>query len=205
MSYKTYQDQIAAEGMAAIEGSTTIQATVREIFRIYETHEHALDIIAGGVGQLKTTAEAHIGAYCSDASEARNKRKAVNNVINDISRICRNVTDKSIVLAKREGGSYEYRVAEPRPRKGAVPEGEPIKGTLTSPVPAFTATEGALLDRIATLEDELKIAEAQVANWRSAPLHSPDSTLLRMIENFGEETFGELVVNAIRRNRGVVE
>lgn len=205
MSHKTYQDQITTEGMAAVEGSSTIQATVREIFRVYESPENALAVIAGGVGQLKTTAEAHIGTYCDNESEARNKRKAVNNVINDISRICRNITDKSIVLAKREGGSYEYRVAEPRPRKGAVSVGPSVKGTLTSPVPAFTPVEEGLLVRIADLEEELKVAEAQVANWRSAPLHSPDSTLLRMVENFGEKPFGEMVVNAILKNRGTVE
>lgn len=48
------------------------------------------------------------------------RRKVVNNVINDISRITRNSVGKSIVCTKRKA-PYEYAAVEPKPKAAPAP------------------------------------------------------------------------------------
>lgn len=106
--------RIRDEALRAMKDKGTLQAIVRELLgskKVYPTEAHTLNIICEGVAQFK---EASI---LSD--EYFNNRKAtekiVNNIINDVSRICREITGYSIKLKSRKGG-YKYEPVKYEPR-----------------------------------------------------------------------------------------
>lgn len=113
--------------MDAVRSKGSVQAVIRgEINDRKASGEdlsHIATAIAYNVTQFKHTAEAIIVANADDPAAAR---KQVNNVINDVSRICREETGFSIVNSVRKAGNWQYDPQPPKPRSVATP---PVKET----------------------------------------------------------------------------
>ena len=90
----------------------TIQTICREMLAKDPNSPELLDTI----GKYKATQEHYIDALLFDADKAT-RRKQVNNRINDISRICREVAGQSLVCTSRKNHEYGYVLPKPRARK----------------------------------------------------------------------------------------
>ena len=116
----------AAKNAAAHGGK--VQTAVRDYLADPEmTMDGRLSAICSEVEAFKTWAEDH---HIDNDPE---KRKAVNNIINDISRICRKQEGVSIVCTQRKGG-YVYEAKTVTPKTSI----SPVFGRATGEVTTFT-------------------------------------------------------------------
>lgn len=105
--------KLSDAAIGALEGRNNLQSEIRNIVDNNDP-SFAADIIAKEVGVFRSEAQPWIQAADTTESIAH-RRKQVNNIINDISRICRDSIGKSIVLVSRKGG-YTYDAIDPKPR-----------------------------------------------------------------------------------------
>lgn len=110
--------QLSNAAMAALEGKNTLQSNLRNIIDGCDPVT-ALDVIARECSEFRNEAENWINT-ASSPEEVAQRRKQVNNIINDISRMCRDSLGKSIVCVSRKGG-YKYQPEFPKPRANPVP------------------------------------------------------------------------------------
>ena len=93
----------------AVHSSGKVQSIVRDFLNDCTDKEYALEIIAESVGTFRKDMEVWI-------DNDTDKRKRVNNVINDVSRICREAVGYSIQCKTRKGGEWVYTPVERAPR-----------------------------------------------------------------------------------------
>ena len=126
--------QLAIDMMDGLTSATSIQKSVRDTLESALSVNTGLREVCGAVAEFKTYTEEHMP---TDAIDAQGQRKRVNNLINDVSRICREVTGKSIRCTSRKGG-YVYEALEPAPRPKkytiGVKFGEPVPAEWSTPV-----------------------------------------------------------------------
>jgi len=120
--------QLAIDMVDGLASSTSIQEGVRNTLEVAGTVSQGLDTVCAAVAEFKGYTEENMP---EDAMEAQGHRKRVNNLINDVSRICREMTGKSIRCTSRKGG-YVYEALEPAPRTSKT-----IPAEWTTPTPAF--------------------------------------------------------------------
>jgi len=108
--------QLACDMMEGLASSTSIQESVRRTLEEAITVASGLEIVCGAVAEFKDYTEEHMTPI---ESEQQGQRKRVNNLINDVSRICREMTGKSIRCTSRKGG-YVYEALELAPRKSKI-------------------------------------------------------------------------------------
>ena len=177
---------IMEAAMKAAQGAGTVQAAVRETFTSQ-----------GVVDGLKTVCSA-VAEFKTEMDTKDVDKKVVNNIINDISRISREVTGLSIVLKSRKGG-FVYSARSPKPRATKP------KATLTPPAsvgPVFGAAEKDLLEkRIRDLEDDLALSITSQLEAERRPVEQPYEVLQQMLDRFGEDKMGEMVIDIIRKDR----
>ena len=119
----------------------SLQQTVRdyaaECYENGETDQLVASGIAVAVGMYRKAMQGSIDA----SDDPKGVRKRVNNVANDVSRLCRELTGKTIVCTSRKSHTYEPR--DPKPR-------EPKSESKTSPVTPKQIEEvtqgGAIID-----------------------------------------------------------
>ena len=106
--------QAAAE---ALTGKVSLQSEIR---KIVDTHNDlgAASEIADQMSEFRSASQTWIDQG-GNAEEVQSRQKQVNNVINDVSRICRQLIGKSIVCKSRKHHTYE--AVEPTPRRTSVP------------------------------------------------------------------------------------
>ena len=117
------EDLFDAACNAVVHGSN-VQQTVRDMLADPEMSvDDRLHVVCHEMGKFKDWSE---DAFVFGDKD---KRKAVNNVINDVSRICRNTHNKSIRCIRRKGG-HVYDAVDPAPKKTASTAGgaTPIAG-----------------------------------------------------------------------------
>ena len=102
----------------AVESGANIQSEVRKVIDTQSERE-AINTICEGVAEFKEWAEDHF-VSAAGIDHVNDRRKQVNNVINDISRICRKDLDVSIRCVSRKGG-YVYKAATPTARPKPTP------------------------------------------------------------------------------------
>ena len=105
---------IASAAMDAMRGGSNLQLTVRHFITDHSDVEGVLwtgDQIARQVTEFRKEAERFLKS-CDD-SDQDTERKRMNNIINDVSRICRKELGQSIVCTSRKTGTYGARAASP--------------------------------------------------------------------------------------------
>lgn len=120
--------------MDAVKSAGSVQAEVRDLIANNPSHR---SVIAEEIGVFKTKAEA---TYIDGDAV---KRKQVNNVINDVSRICREEGGYSIRLKSRKGGFVYHAVdnASVAPRKVSKPKPKPSAEPIFPGKPPITTEE----------------------------------------------------------------
>jgi len=159
------QQDIVEHAIVATKSGGSVQETVRKVLTT-QPEKEALSTVCGAMVEFRTTMEDWIN---SDPTLVQDRRKRVNNVVNDVSRIVRESIGHSIVCTSRKGG-YVYK-AKPwtpsvRPAKTALP----IK-------PAFT---------FASIEE---MSEFVAVNLPVRVLHD-------MLKRYETEDFVEFVTKA---------
>lgn len=106
--------QAAAESLT---GKVSLQSEIR---KIVDTHNDlgAGNEIADQMSEFRAVSQTWIDQG-STPEEVQSRQKQVNNVINDVSRICRQLIGKSIVCKSRKNHTYE--AVEPKPRRTSIP------------------------------------------------------------------------------------
>lgn len=128
----------------AAKGGRTVQSRVRDLIASRIPSEPAEDIancIASAIGVFKTSQEGDIVASFSK-EERGPARKVTNNIINDVSRIVREVLGYSIVNKKRTKGVYDYEAVwhVPTPR-GKAPSAAAAPAEAVCVLPHFDRTK----------------------------------------------------------------
>ena len=116
----TMQQDIVEHAIVATKSGGSVQETVRKVLTT-QPEKEALSTVCGAMVEFRTTMEEWIN---SDDELVKDRRKRVNNVVNDVSRIVREGIGHSIVCKSRKGG-YVYEAKEwtgaPKPAKTALP------------------------------------------------------------------------------------
>ena len=160
-------DSLVATAMDALITGNNLQSVVREMIM---SDTKSLDTVAEAVGVFRYEAEAFIN---EDPDSVLARRKRVNNIVNDVSRICREITGKSIVIKSRKDG-FVYTVREPKPRKetGTTEAITPREGLTADGVDelntlrVITATAGSTIDWLLTTNDIDQVARIFVNKLR---------------------------------------
>jgi hypothetical protein len=132
------------------------------------------ETICEAMSEFKTWAE---DEFVSVADDKQKARKQVNNVINDVSRTCRESgSGFSIHLKSRKGG-YIYEAREPVPRASSIPPamGYPTAKSEDSDFCAEDITEEILSDYIAA---------------------NPVTVMAEIFKQYDRERLGEIMVMA---------
>jgi hypothetical protein len=120
----------AQAAVSTIEGQK-LQSMVREFIAERSTCSfpwHQIEIV-DSVAEAVTEYRGHIQEWIlEEEKERQSRQKKVNNVINDISRICRELLNHSIICKSKKGGNvYEaVEVEEKAPRTVGVGATAPI-------------------------------------------------------------------------------
>jgi len=116
----TMQQDIVEHAIVATKSGGSVQETVRKVL-VTQPEKEALSTVCGAMVEFRTTMEGWIN---SNDELVKDRRKRVNNVVNDVSRIVREGIGHSIVCKSRKGG-YVYEAKEwtgaPKPAKTALP------------------------------------------------------------------------------------
>ena len=163
---------IASAAWDSVTGKNTLQTEVREVLAS-GTSDCTLPIICSEVQIFKKEANEKQLSLTPEASKIF--QKTVNNIINDISRICREVTGKSIVCTSRKEATYDAR--EPKPRKVAA------------------KTETRDVGTIRTVHDSTDILETVETFTK----HHPTVVLGILAQKMGRERLGKEVVELLKR------
>lgn len=115
---------VEAAKNATVTGGT-FQASIRDMFD-NEEPENALEIITQAVSQYRRQMETSYIVQGGTDKAVSERRKVVNNTVNDIARLTRQRTGKTVVCVKR-APHFEYEVRDPKPRNTAAsPSVDPL-------------------------------------------------------------------------------
>lgn len=124
------QEAMTTKMEEALNTGATVQSGIRLFIRQHRDEDvqpvSIATAIAEVVGDFKTNSERHI-IFAAPLEEQVTLRKKANNIINDVSRICRDTLGYCIVNHKRSGGEYSYKAIP----AGPVAE-KPKKSILTA-------------------------------------------------------------------------
>jgi hypothetical protein len=177
--------------LEALRCGVSIQQSVRKVLSIMH-EDNAADHIAEEMGLFRQAADTIIDAAPA-GSEQVAVRKRVNNVINDVSRICREEIGKSIKLKARKGG-YVYKAEDWEPKPKATP----------SPAAAVSSdveTINKLKEQISELEGKLALKNSLVEMYREA-FKDPTKTMEELVSRgTSVNDLGKAVVEVMRRSQ----
>ena len=161
---------LSKSAFKALEGKQSIQEDVRAIVDKHDRKLKAAEEIAEEVGSFRRYAEAWIQSATGDEDTIAKRRKVVNNVCNDISRISRDLTGYTIQCGSRKDHIYEARVPNPRPTSSTIT-------TPPSPVPPPSKAAPVLN------EEEL----------RYLARHRPVSVMSALLDELDSDRFMEVL------------
>lgn len=181
-------DSLATAMWSSYRSTSTVQGFIREELKKVEEESTCLDEvmnnICGAVAAFKTATEDQIEGIAHDKELVKLRRKQANNVINDVSRICREVVGQTVKLKSRKHG-YNYTYAE-------VPDD--FKGT--PPTKAFTPPVGKTLIETRELDSVLKelesssammLKQAAEAKAMTGLLKDPEMLAKFYVRQYGED------------------
>jgi hypothetical protein len=187
---------VVSSALDAVKGGAKLQSTLRTY--IEECHEidWKHEITANAVASMCTTFHskvskwANAGEYEEGAIDSvKARRKAVNNIINDISRICRAELGHTIRCTSRKGGHvYTASKVAPTPLRTTTdkdltiePKGPAMSGLI----------EGVAMKELAALNTMLD--------------NDLEASLKRLHENFSYEAMGRVVMDRLKARAKKVE
>lgn len=97
----------------ALKGGHSLQKNVRDYFNARGTSGGVINDVADCVSEFRRHAEAYINEGTTD-EDVSIRRKVANNICNDVSRICREMTGFSIKCTSRKNHTYSPEVYTPR-------------------------------------------------------------------------------------------
>lgn len=177
---------LSSKCLESLRNGVSIQQEVRKILNTMD-EDSAGKHIAEEMGKYRDAADSIISA--APESERKAVQKRANNVINDVSRICREEIKRSIKLVSRKGG-YVYRAApwEPTP-----------KSVVVATSGEDSAEVKRLKEEVAKLKRELEMKEAIVKAYRRT-LEDPEDCISEMIDRGATpDDIGHAVVKVMRR------
>jgi len=144
-------DEIVASMTRSVEAGASVQSTVRTM----HSQGASVDEVAEGITAFRRRIEVE---WLREQSDQAAARKRINNVINDVSRLARDLWGKSIVCSSRK--EHTYVAVEPseraeKPRSTPTP----TEGTTPAEDAAAKAEIRALKNRVEALEAALEQAE----------------------------------------------
>lgn len=190
MSMTLTPDQIANVMESAAKSGASLYNTIRE---------HA----ANG-GHVDVVAEA-CSAYKRAMSDNENQ-KAVNNVINQVSRQCRELWGYSIVCTSRRDSTYA--AVPPKPKAPSTASGGAVTHEeLFAPAVKSTADVDALLHEIANLKSRLEHVNevkkellAENSALREAPATNPSALVRAIVAAHGKDEAARLIVDVLKES-----
>lgn len=173
--------------LEALRCGVSIQQSVRKVLSTMMP-ENASAHIAEEMGLFRQAADTIIDAAPVGPGQVA-VRKRVNNVINDVSRICREEIGKSIKLKSRKGG-YVYTAEDWEPKPKAIP------------VPAESSdneTIKKLEQKVNELKAKVAIKEAILGVYRDT-LSDPTKAMEELVSRgTAVNDLGKAVVEVMRR------
>lgn len=133
-----FQESFLEAAQQSTHNSQKLQQLVRKELTIVNESQ-ALKNIADAVSLFKVTQENSLQGKTLSSEELKDARKSVNNVINDVSRICREVSGMSIVCTSRKNHTYVPQL--PKPRTTATPAAIPVVTSSPEPISHDAAME----------------------------------------------------------------
>lgn len=186
-------NEIVDSAMNALESGSKIQTSVRgflEDSRL-EPYDKSL-IVAQAMSEFRTRAEDWINSQPDEF--LKENRKKANNIVNDVSRICRNSVGYSIKCSKR-APDYEY-TAEPwfKPTPAVSNNSSSVTSSVT-----ITNTTGT--DKVMTgvgdfTIEEIELMHTQILDWEDS-FNIPMKMLNRLINHHGREAIGKATAAAM--------
>jgi len=107
---------IAEKALDALKGGSSFQESVRDHFNSNGYSIGVINDVADCVSEFRRHAESYINDGTTD-EDVRIRRKVANNICNDVSRICREMTGYSIKCTSRKNHTYSPEVYNPRARE----------------------------------------------------------------------------------------
>ena len=176
-------NDMADQCCVAVMENSKMQEQIRTF--ICEEQEAGVDsaTISFNVADVCTDFRAKIEPWLNTEGGCRKTRtKRVNNVINDISRISRELIGVSIRCASRKGG-HLYVASEPKPRATRTVAGVPVEDLF-----------------IESMRDEIRNLEQTVKEYAKI-LSSPESAIDYLSEDFELEEIAKVVLEKMKAER----
>jgi hypothetical protein len=184
-------NEIVDNAMNALESGSKIQTSVRGFLEDSPLEPYSKSqIVAQAMSEFRTRAEDWINSQPDEF--LKENRKKANNIVNDVSRICRNSVGYSIKCSKR-APDYEYTVEpwfKPTPA---------VSNNSSSVTPSVTHTPA--MDIVMTGVGDFTIEEiermhTQILDWEDA-FNIPMKMLNRLINHHGREAIGKAAAAAM--------
>lgn len=106
-------NSIAKAAQKSLKAGSSMQRAIRDVLDSTMAESVKRSIICEAMGQFRAWAQ---DEFISLADDKRKARKQVNNVINDVSRTCRESDSKFSVRLKSRRDGYVYEATDPVPR-----------------------------------------------------------------------------------------
>lgn len=192
---------ISVVAMEALNGGTSLQAVIRN--KLSEDIDTLANVseIANSISIFRNEAETVIEA----SLDMPRTRKAVNNIVNDVSRIVRELTGYSIKLKTRKGG-YKYQPELFCPK---APKPKPIGSSVLGTETLDEATIRILYKEIKSLKAEIAtqaksiralktVAKDTEEFYKDLPTRQPHTLLNEIISAHGIDNAGLRMVAALK-------
>lgn len=178
-------EHIVSEAITATTSSSRLQQMVRDVFINY-TETESSSMLCDIASEYRDKMDSWIGSPLSKEDQ-KLRRKQVNNVINDLSRLARKHIGKSIVAVNR-GVPYKYEAQDPKPRakEDLVPAPSPVT--------------------LEQLDDEI-VSEEVLTTWgavRKACRDNPESVIDRLFDETGDvDVLGVMFLDRLKQYKAV--
>ena len=172
---------------------TEIRSFIKDKSEMGCTDSHVADDVAHEMSTFRDAAQ-HFIDNAVDAEDLVARRKATNNICNDVSRICRNELGYTIKCIQKKP-DYVYSATE-----WLAPVHSP---STTAPTPSGVqpmSTIFAATEKIAELEKKIEMLESTREAYR-AIWENPEAVILESVSNWGAETVGRALVDYINKEK----
>lgn len=156
---------LATKCIESLKNGVSVQAEVRDILSNEPLHV-AKDLIAEEMSSFREQADSVINAI-PDEDDRKRVMKRVNNVVNDVARICREEAEFTVKMKSRKGGYHYASESWTKPEPKA-PKADPRDAT------------------IAELRGMVEKYEELLAN--------PDESIRELITRHGQDNVGQAFV-----------
>ena len=206
----SYVDDLITAATDSLVAGTSVQVTVRTVLE-QEGADAGGDNVAIAMGIFKEQSESHAMGI-PNSVEQMQYRKKINNVINDVSRICRECIGKSIVLKSRKDG-YVYMAKEPikRPSK-AEDDDHGVGGARSSATLTPTARVDYLEAEIMELRKKLEVSvnttlkrDQEITKLNKQFELNPVGCIRTLLDYHGSEALSNMVIEELKQASLIAE